>query len=315
MSSTIGRDWRATSTSSILSRAWNALVHPKVRLNADFPLTGKQLGKTYGIGMLYLIGGTLVPFLLVAVAGCLIYAGIWSLLCIPRSVAVPIFAFLARLKASVNPDPVTVKVGFCVISFLTGFGAQVWYLNRCLKRRGRTIFDAVHLNLKSVPGDSRLAKIRAFAWRLGLVVGSWVAVSKLVAHFFHSPEQPTVKMLREARGFNFIALALLMSLVAPVIEEVVFRGFLFQSLRASFRQGRLAHLLSNANRADVAAVIVSALIFALQHLQFNPVTLVMLFLCGCFLAEVYRRTGTLWIGIAFHAINNGYVALYVAHHR
>lgn len=90
-----------------------------------------------------------------------------------------------------------------------------------------------------------------------------------------------------------IALAfLLFAVAAPVVEELVFRGILYQGLT---RWGRRA------------AALVSALLFGVAHLR--PEALVYYTLVGLLLAGVYRRRG-LSGSIATHAAFNG--ALVVA---
>jgi len=76
--------------------------------------------------------------------------------------------------------------------------------------------------------------------------------------------------------------------VAPIMEELMFRGFL------------LASFLRNMH--PVWAIILSSIFFATAHFQilFVPIY----FFMGCLLGVVYLRTKSLWPGIAFHAINN-----------
>jgi membrane protease YdiL (CAAX protease family) len=76
--------------------------------------------------------------------------------------------------------------------------------------------------------------------------------------------------------------------VAPFVEELFFRGFLFQALRNSW--------------GTVLGVISSAFIFALIHFEFDK--LVPLFFLGVALALLFQKTNSLWPCIALHAINN-----------
>jgi membrane protease YdiL (CAAX protease family) len=94
-------------------------------------------------------------------------------------------------------------------------------------------------------------------------------------------------VLRAYPGHHSLAV-ILVALVAPAAEETFFRGFLFGWLR-----GRVPMW---------SAVAVSALVFALAHLQ--AVVLIPLFLLGCLLAVVYERSGSLLPGMAVHALFN-----------
>ena len=78
------------------------------------------------------------------------------------------------------------------------------------------------------------------------------------------------------------------AIVAPLVEEIFFRGFLFQGFRQAYGW-RPALFLSSA-------------IFAGAHL--DPVSLIPTFILGCVLAYVFHRSNSLWPGIIFHATIN-----------
>jgi membrane protease YdiL (CAAX protease family) len=78
------------------------------------------------------------------------------------------------------------------------------------------------------------------------------------------------------------------AIVAPLVEEIFFRGFLFQGFRQVYGW-RTALLLSSA-------------MFAAAHL--DPVSLIPTFILGCVLAYVFHRSNSLWPGIMFHATIN-----------
>jgi len=94
-------------------------------------------------------------------------------------------------------------------------------------------------------------------------------------------------------GFAFVLLNAVV--VAPLAEELLFRGFLYAALR------RYA--------GPLGAISVSAAIFALLHDY--PLGLPPLFLLGFLLAYLYERTGSLAAPIAAHAANNLYSMLVV----
>lgn len=79
-------------------------------------------------------------------------------------------------------------------------------------------------------------------------------------------------------------------LLAPVAEELVFRGAALRSLLA-WRPGQ-----------RWAMIAVSALLFALAH--FNPAQMPHAFIIGLLLGWMYERTGSLAPGIAYHWANN-----------
>jgi membrane protease YdiL (CAAX protease family) len=83
----------------------------------------------------------------------------------------------------------------------------------------------------------------------------------------------------------FVVLAVVM---APVFEEIFFRGFLFRGFAGAWGWG--------------VGAVVSAAIFGLAHLQLD--VFVPLFTLGLLLAWVYKRTGSLWTNISLHALFN-----------
>jgi uncharacterized protein len=88
------------------------------------------------------------------------------------------------------------------------------------------------------------------------------------------------------------------AIFAPLVEEVFFRGFLFQGFRARY--------------GWITAMLLSAAIFAIAHLDL--VVLIPTFLLGCLLAYVYHRSNSIWPGIFLHFLVNslGLLAAYFA---
>jgi membrane protease YdiL (CAAX protease family) len=78
---------------------------------------------------------------------------------------------------------------------------------------------------------------------------------------------------------------------APAFEETLFRGFLFEG----FRQSRIG---------VIGAVILTALLWALSHIQYGAYGLVTIFVLGIVLGIVRFRTGSLWSTLVMHALIN-----------
>lgn len=85
-----------------------------------------------------------------------------------------------------------------------------------------------------------------------------------------------------------VLLFILICVIAPVVEELVFRGFVFAGLRRRMTFG--------------GAVLASAIIFALMHT--NPQGLLPITLIGIVLATLYERNRSLVPSIICHALNN-----------
>ena len=78
------------------------------------------------------------------------------------------------------------------------------------------------------------------------------------------------------------------AIVAPIVEEIFFRGFVFAGLRPRYGWQR-------------AAVISSAL-FALIHLV--PTAILPIFLLGYIFAYLYQRSNSIWPAILMHSATN-----------
>jgi len=102
--------------------------------------------------------------------------------------------------------------------------------------------------------------------------------------------QEVVKQFEQARGGVQIIFAVAVVVVAPLIEELVYRGVLLRSLLRRM--------------SPAWAVFVSASIFGLAHVLFDPgayVALPALVALGCLAAVLTVRSGNLSRAILLHA--------------
>lgn len=343
---------------SLPKRVLNCLF-PKSRLSVDFPLTGAKLGKTYIAAQIIFFIGSFVPGLLL-VAAVFLLANF-----APDDVAYRWLVVLFDPATSTfRATPLTILL---LVSFISGFVPQLWYLARVLRSSGRSMFTVMGLSLDSLRGPTWRHTLRSLIFPVATAWAAIFLLEQTLSWFMpHAPEQPTVELMRQASGGNIAIWFVMAAILAPLFEELVFRGFLFQALRSTFYEwhsgksetkaetaeqpperswlvrlllspvtllvwpfARLGKWLAPAGkrtagwlgryvvntpgRADLAAVVVSGALFALEHMQFQPVTLVLLFSMGVILAELFRRTGSLWPGILLHALNNGMVVLLIAY--
>lgn len=89
---------------------------------------------------------------------------------------------------------------------------------------------------------------------------------------------------------------LAIGLLAPLAEEIVFRGAILRTLLTTAR--------------PMAAIIISALLFALVHM--NPAQMPYAFIAGLLLGWMYWRTGSILPGMAYHCANNS--VAYIIYH-
>ncbi|QYY37360.1 CPBP family intramembrane glutamic endopeptidase [Ruficoccus sp. ZRK36] len=103
------------------------------------------------------------------------------------------------------------------------------------------------------------------------------------------PYQALVEQLGKLDGpVEWLLVVLMAGIIAPVVEELIFRGALYR-----FLKGRLHPLV---------ALTLSSLVFALMH--FNLLQFVPLFLLAMLLGRSYERSGSILVPIALHACFN-----------
>jgi len=120
-----------------------------------------------------------------------------------------------------------------------------------------------------------------------LAAAGAVYVSDALGH--EVPTHPVIEEIGSATGSTVVMLVLVAAVVAPIAEEVFFRGFLYATIRD--RWGMLP------------GMVTSALLFAVVHkgLPNQAVTFVM----GLLLAAYYERAGSLVVPVVAHALFNG----------
>jgi uncharacterized protein len=131
---------------------------------------------------------------------------------------------------------------------------------------------------------------------LGLAVLAWVAFYAFTAIFvaalgLHPSEEDLQDQLGVHGTAGLAAIAVLVTVVAPVAEEFLFRGYVFTALR-------------NWRGIWPAAVITGLLFGGVHAGGSDPSYLVPLAFFGFVLCLLYVRTGSLWPCIALHCANN-----------
>ena len=128
---------------------------------------------------------------------------------------------------------------------------------------------------------------------VGAGVALEIALAVLIYPIVHlvNQSQDVVKDLDQARGVHLALIALVAGLIAPVCEELLFRGLLLRALRRRM--------------APETAVAVSALVFALAHPMLDPTwgtfaVVPALFALGAVSGVMALRRGDLSVSILLH---------------
>jgi len=190
-----------------------------------------------------------------------------------------LYAAALGMGASTNVDKVTVGSAVTlVVGSLIVYGWQTlaaWFFS--LRIAGRKL---------ALWGFTTPSK--AFFWTIPVALAGVYLVSFLYDLVVHPKQQDIIgEFPRTTAGI--VLFVILAVVLAPFFEEIFFRGFLFRGFSSSW--------------GWVAGACASAAVFAIAHLQLD--VFVPLFALGLALAWVYKRTGSLWTSIAFHALFNG----------
>ncbi len=135
-------------------------------------------------------------------------------------------------------------------------------------------------------------------WRaVGLILLALLAFLIFVAvwsQLVHAEKDQVLEKLGTKEGTELLlASAALTCVVAPICEELLFRGFIFTALRNL--------------RGPWLAALLTGLIFGAVHSTSAPAEdLLPLAALGFLLCLLYRATGSLYPCIAVHAVNNAF---------
>ena len=118
-------------------------------------------------------------------------------------------------------------------------------------------------------------------------------LDRIVYILFGQPEflQELIEQLQITSIRNGIIIVFTTAIAAPLVEEMLFRGYLQKVLEESWK--------------DITkAILVTSLFFALVHL--NPYWIVQIYLLGMVLGYLAWRTNSIIPGIILHGLNNGF---------
>lgn len=176
---------------------------------------------------------------------------------------------LMRLRGaeSLTPD---ITFVYYLIQMLPTIAFLVWLRHRA----GRG--SAIHLGLRRL-------HLPMILWGVVLVVASGIVIEPLLTLF------PTEAYDGVQQTIGLGGWAILSSVIAaPILEEVLFRGLIFESCAERFGKG--------------VGLLLSALLFGVIHIV--PVQVINAFVVGLILGYVYLRTRSLVSVIIIHAFNN-----------
>jgi len=196
--------------------------------------------------------------------------------------AVPLSSWLAgilEVRAAVHRD---------LLGRLVGFAAGALLIVSIAPLRRAAAAELA----KPVPADRRAEILAAIVLRLILALGVsgaiawWIwATEGNAALAFRTRRDPVQELAYAFSPEGMFFFLVLGGIVAPLVEELVFRGFLYRAWERSW--------------GWFPSMVAVSIVFGLYHPNFaNSFVASVLFVC------VLRRTGTLWGPIVVHAAGN-----------
>jgi len=134
---------------------------------------------------------------------------------------------------------------------------------------------------------------------LGLVFFAMLALATMAGEFLGDDGNTgfTVDLYRNGGLLPLLWMAIVF--MAPVFEEVFFRGFMFVGLRAS----RLG---------TIGTIIITSFCWAILHIQYNLFGIIQILIMGLILGTVRHKTNSIWSPIIIHILWNAAVMVSVA---
>lgn len=136
------------------------------------------------------------------------------------------------------------------------------------------------------------------SWKLSMYYSATVACSVILFKLF----LPTEREMSDGQSIEIIVLAVIgIAIIAPVCEEIWFRGYLYQAMFNHFKRKR-------------ERLIVNAMLFASGHVLLITIPLgsgfpYYIFIVGFLLADLYERSRSIVPCVIVHAANNGTLAI------
>lgn len=145
--------------------------------------------------------------------------------------------------------------------------------------------------------ESPKTNIKDILFLMVLVVGTWFVMAGLtIIYINHSQaaretqeKLSSILLGSSKEWFSILSVVI----IAPILEEIVFRGIILQGFLKNY--------------SITKAIIITAVLFGLFH--GNIVQTPLVILLGIVLGVIYIKTGSLFMCIAGHALNN-FIALF-----
>ena len=179
---------------------------------------------------------------------------------------------------------------FTFVSFIVGQGSMMAPLIIYLKYKNLSIFSSVRL--KTIKCNTM---IYVALFSLGLIILS-DEMDRIIQVFVPTPEYiiDLNYLLKPEGVFSGVLLFIAVAILAPLGEEIIFRGFLQQILETHWKD-------------TTRAVLFTALIFSIIHM--NPYWFIQIYILGVVLGFLAWKTQSIIAPLILHGLNNSMALL------
>ena len=172
------------------------------------------------------------------------------------------------------------------VSYLITVPLQIWFIFWLLRRR--KIDLSKNLGLYHFNRNALIYSLVAY-------VILYLVLTAYSYAFQISPPEEFIKLMQAT---PFVLNFLMVVIGAPIVEELLFRGFLFSQLKTT-------------KLGINGSIILTSLIWTSIHLQYDLFLLIPIFLLGLFLGYLMHKYNSLYLVIIVHAVHNLQATLFI----
>ena len=172
------------------------------------------------------------------------------------------------------------------VSYLITVPLQIWCIFWLLRRR--KIDLSKNLGLYHFNRNALIYSLVAY-----LIL--YLVLTAYSYAFQISPPEEFIKLMQAT---PFVLNFLMVVIGAPIVEELLFRGFLFSQLKTT-------------KLGINGSIILTSLIWTSIHLQYDLFLLIPIFLIGLLLGYLMHKYNSLYLVIIVHAVHNLQATLFI----
>lgn len=190
----------------------------------------------------------------------------------------------------------------CMILFVSLFVNVLicLYIFYIVRIEHRQSIAALGLSLINLPENTKQG-VKRYLITLPLIILAGFITNQISNFYGLTPEtQDVVKWLLEEKSiFILVCLIFFGTIIAPIIEEIIFRGFLQSALKNYF--------------GERYAILTSAFLFAAVHM--DMFVFLQIFILGMLLGYLYEKTKTLAASVIVHILHNSLTMIFLLYFK